>query len=165
MWFTLNSTQREHQPRKSLRLSMKPGQLAEICVPIPMIFEPLTGDPTATVKAGDLVILVKNEPTAWGTPCWRVLFNNQVGVISSRWIKEPRIKTNEYLIDEEESSMSLNAGELITLLPEAQELVKVLSEALQKDPDGKVRVTKEEGKQIKAIISRLALQLAKDIID
>ena len=61
--------------------------------------------------------------------------------------------------------MSLNAGELITLLPEAQELVKVLSEALQKDPDGKVRVTKEEGKQIKAIISRLALQLAKDIID
>jgi hypothetical protein len=144
---------------------MKPGQLAEICVPIPMMFEPLTGDPTTTVKAGDLVILVKNEPTAWWTPCWRVLFNNQIGVISSRWIKEPRIKTNEYLIDEEESNMSLNAGELITLLPEAQELVKVLSEALKKDPDGKVRVTKEEGKQIKAIISRLALQLAKDVID
>jgi hypothetical protein len=61
--------------------------------------------------------------------------------------------------------MPLTAGELITLLPEAQELVKVLSEALQKDPDGKVRVTKEEGKKIKAIVSKLALQLAKEAID
>ena len=61
--------------------------------------------------------------------------------------------------------MSLNAEELITLLPEAQELVKVLTEALKKDPDGKARITKEEGKQIKAIVSKLALQLAKDIVD
>jgi hypothetical protein len=61
--------------------------------------------------------------------------------------------------------MSLKAEELITLLPEAQDLVKVLSEALKKDPDGKVRITKEEGKQIKAIVSKLALQLAKDVID
>ena len=165
MWFTLNSTQREHQPRKSLRLSMKPGQLAEICVPIPMMFEPFTGDPTIAVKSGDLVVLVKNEPTAWGTPCWRVLFNNQIGVISSRWIKEPKIKMSEYLLDEEDENMSLSANELITLLPEAQELVKVLSDALQKDPDGKVRVTKEEGKKIKAIVSKLALQLAKEALD
>jgi hypothetical protein len=130
-----------------------------------MIFEPLIGDPIIAVKSGDLVVLVKNEPAAWGTPCWRVLFNNQVGVISSRWIKEPKIKTSEYLIDEEDENMSLSANELITLLPEAQELVKVLSDALQKDPDGKVRVTKEEGKKIKEIVSKLALQLAKDIID
>lgn len=144
---------------------MRPGQLAEVCVPIPMMFEPLVGDPTTVIKSGDLVVLVKNEPTAWFLPCWKVLFNNQLGVVATRWIREVKIKTSEYLLEEEENSMSLNADELITLLPEAQELVKVLSEALKKDPDGKVRVTKEEGKQIKAIISRLALQLAKDIID
>ena len=144
---------------------MRPGQLAEICVPIPMIFEPLAGDPTTVLKSGDLVVLVKNEPTAWFLPCWKVLFNNQLGVVATRWIREVKIKTSEYLLDEEENNMSLNADELITLLPEAQELVKVLSEALKKDPDGKVRITKEEGKKIKAIISKLALQLAKDVID
>jgi hypothetical protein len=143
---------------------MKPGQLAEICVPIPTIFEPLEGDPIQVVKSGDLVILLKNEPTAWFIPCWKVLFHDQVGIIATRWIRERKTKADEYLLCEEED-MSLKAEELITLLPEAQELVKVLSEALKKDPDGKVRITKEEGKQIKAIVSKLALQLAKDIVD
>lgn len=144
---------------------MRPGQLAEICVPIPMIFEPLAGDPTTVLKSGDLVVLVKNEPTAWFLPCWKVLFNNQLGVVATRWIREVKIKTSEYLFEEEENNMSLTADELITLLPEAQDLVKVLSEALKKDPDGEVRITKEEGKKIKAIVSKLALQLAKDVID
>ena len=144
---------------------MKPGQLVEVCVPIPMIFEPLAGDPVQVVKSGDLVVLLKNEPVAWYIPCWKVLFNDQVGIIATRWIREMRIPPCEYLLDEERENMSLNAEELITLLPEAQELVKVLTEALKKDPDGKARITKEEGKQIKAIVSKLALQLAKDIVD
>lgn len=144
---------------------MKPGQLAEVCVPIPMIFEPLAGEPVQVVKSGDLVVLLKNEPTAWFIPCWKVLFHEQVGIIATRWIRERKIKADEYLMGEEEEDMSLKAEELITLLPEAQDLVKVLSEALKKDPDGKVRITKEEGKQIKAIVSKLALQLAKDVID
>jgi hypothetical protein len=144
---------------------MKPGQLAEICVPIPMIFEPLIGDPIQVVQSGDLVILLKHEPTAWFVPCWKVLFRDQAGIIASRWIRERKIVKDEYLLEEDGENMSLTAGELITLLPEAQELVKVLSEALQKDPDGKVRVTKEEGKKIKAIVSKLALQLAKEAID
>ena len=146
-------------------MSMKPGHLAEICVPIPTIFEPLDGDPIQVIKSGDLVVLLKHEPTSWFIPCWKVLFHDQVGIISTRWVREHKIKANEYLLSEEEDNMSLNAQELITLLPEAQELVKVLSEALKKDPDGKVRITKEEGKQIKAIVSKLALQLAKDVID
>jgi hypothetical protein len=143
---------------------MKPGQLAEICVPIPMMFEPLVGEPIQIVKSGDLVVLLKNEPAAWFVPCWKVLFHDQVGIISSRWIRDRKIKTDEYLL-EEDNHMPLNPEELITLLPEAHELVKVLTAALKKDPDGKIRITKEEGKQVKLIVSKLALQLAKDIVD
>ena len=61
--------------------------------------------------------------------------------------------------------MALQAGELLALIPEAEKLVKVLSESLRKDADGKVHITKEERKQIKEIIGRLALQIAKDAID
>lgn len=144
---------------------MRPGQLAEVCVPIPMIFEPLVGDPTTVLKSGDLVVLVKNEPTAWFLPCWKVLFNNQLGVVATRWIREVKIKTSEYLLEEEENNMSLTADELITLLPEAQELVKVLNDALKKDADGKVRVTKEEGKKIRELVTKLGLHLAKEALD
>ena len=61
--------------------------------------------------------------------------------------------------------MGLNANELIELIPEVEHLVKTLNEALKKDDDGKVRVTKEEAKQIRAAAAKIALQLAKDVVD
>jgi len=65
---------------------MKAGDLAEVTVPIPTIFEPLIGEPT-TMNRGDLVFLLKYEPTSWFTPCWIVVFRDQVGVVSARWLK------------------------------------------------------------------------------
>jgi len=68
-------------------------------------------------------------------------------------------------MDEENEQMGLTASELITLVPEAEALVKALTEALKKDVDGKVHITKEEGKRIKELAAKIALHLAKDIID
>jgi hypothetical protein len=69
---------------------MKAGELAEVTVPIPTMFEPLAGDPTLVMRSGDLVMLMKYEPDAWFTPCWIVLYKNQVGVVSARWLKGAR---------------------------------------------------------------------------
>jgi hypothetical protein len=61
--------------------------------------------------------------------------------------------------------MSLTANELIELAPEFAKLAKIVNEALQKDPDGKVRVTKAEGAEIKAIVLKLVKDLALQSID
>ena len=61
--------------------------------------------------------------------------------------------------------MALTPNELLEIAPEAQRLVALLSEALKKDPDGKVRVTPAEGKEIKQLITKLALKLAKEALD
>jgi len=66
---------------------------------------------------------------------------------------------------EEDTKMALTPNELLEIAPEAQRLVALLSEALKKDPDGKVRVTPEEGKEIKQLITKLALKLAKEALD
>jgi hypothetical protein len=61
--------------------------------------------------------------------------------------------------------MSLTPSELMELAPEFAKLAKVVNDALQKDPDGKVRVTKEEAAEIKAIVLKLAKELAIQSID
>lgn len=61
--------------------------------------------------------------------------------------------------------MGLSPEELLAIAPEFQKLMQVLNESLKKDPDGKVRVTKEEAKEIKKLVTRLALHLAKEAID
>ena len=61
--------------------------------------------------------------------------------------------------------MSLTTNELIELAPEFAKLAKIVNEALQKDPDGKVRVTKAEGAEIKAIVLKLVKDLALQSID
>jgi len=61
--------------------------------------------------------------------------------------------------------MSLTTNELIELAPEFAKLAKVVNSALQRDPDGKVRVTKEEAAEIKAIFLKLAKDLALQSID
>lgn len=61
--------------------------------------------------------------------------------------------------------MALTPDELIALAPEVERLLKTLNEALKKDADGKVRVTKEERKQIEKLIAGLSLKLAKEAID
>jgi hypothetical protein len=61
--------------------------------------------------------------------------------------------------------MSLTVDELAGIAPEVLELGKLITEALKKDPDGKVRVTKEEGQKIRALILKLSVKIAKDAID
>lgn len=61
--------------------------------------------------------------------------------------------------------MALTPDELLAIAPDAERLTKLLSEALKKDPDGKVRITPEEGKEIKRLLTRLALSLAKEALD
>jgi molecular chaperone DnaK (HSP70) len=68
-------------------------------------------------------------------------------------------------VNEEDKDMSLKPEELIVLAPEAAKLVEVLNKALKKDADGKVRVTEEEAKEIKKLVTGLALHLAKEAID
>ena len=61
--------------------------------------------------------------------------------------------------------MSLTAQEIIELAPEAVELVKVISESLKKDEDGKVHVTREEARAIRAQVFKLAVHVAQQAID
>ena len=61
--------------------------------------------------------------------------------------------------------MGLSPEEVLGLSDEFQKLVAVFSAALKKDPDGKVRVTKEEAKEIRKLVTRLALHLAKEALD
>ena len=61
--------------------------------------------------------------------------------------------------------MALTPDELIALAPDVERLLKTLNEALKKDADGKVHVTKEERKQIGKLIAGLSLKLAKEAID
>ncbi len=61
--------------------------------------------------------------------------------------------------------MGLSPEELLAIAPEFQKLMEVLTESLKKDADGKVRVTKEEGKEIKKLVTKLALHLAKESLD
>ncbi len=61
--------------------------------------------------------------------------------------------------------MSLTANELMELAPEFAKLAKVVNEALQKDPDGKVRVTKAEAAEIRALVLKLAKEMAIQAID
>ncbi len=65
----------------------------------------------------------------------------------------------------EDLTMALTPDELIALAPEIEELVKYLNGALKKDADGKVRVTKEERKQIGKLILGLSAKFAKEALD
>ena len=80
---------------------MRPGDLAHVVIPIPSIFEPIHGDPVKVIKSGDLVLLLKNEPTGWYLPCWQVLFEDQVGILASRWIRPYKPACCEYLPGED----------------------------------------------------------------
>ena len=91
-----------HFLEKTLEFSMRPGDLAHVVIPIPSIFEPIHGDPVKVIKSGDLVLLLKNEPTGWYLPCWQVLFEDQVGILASRWIRPYKPACCEYLPGEDD---------------------------------------------------------------
>lgn len=59
----------------------------------------------------------------------------------------------------------LAPDELVELAPDAIALVREISAALRKDEDGKVRVTKEEGKRIRTLVFKLAVHVAQEAID
>jgi hypothetical protein len=143
---------------------MKPGDLAEVTVSIPSVFETLNHESNKMIKTGDLVLLVKHLPTGWLIPSWQVIFEGQVGIVPSRWIKPVNPRSLKHL-DEEDQEMSLKAEEFIEPVPDAEALNKERTTALRKDIDGKVRVTKKEAKRIRVLAARLALHLSKDAVD
>ena len=61
--------------------------------------------------------------------------------------------------------MSLTPDELVELAPDAVALVQSITAALRKDPDGKVRVSKEEARQIRTLVFKLAVHVAQEAID
>ena len=61
--------------------------------------------------------------------------------------------------------MALTPDELIVLAPDLQRLAKLIGESLKKDEDGKVRISKEEGKELKKLIVGLSLKIAKEALD
>jgi N-acetylglucosamine-6-phosphate deacetylase len=61
--------------------------------------------------------------------------------------------------------MSLTLDEIITLAPEAVELVKTISDALKTDDDGHVHLTKDEARAIRALVFKLAVHVAEQAID
>lgn len=61
--------------------------------------------------------------------------------------------------------MSLDPKELVELAPDAVALVKSITDALRKDADGKVRVSKEEARAIRLLVFKLAVHVAQEAID
>jgi len=61
--------------------------------------------------------------------------------------------------------MALTPDELIVLAPELEKLAKLIGESLKKDENGKVNITKEEGKKIAKAVAALSVKLAKEAID
>jgi hypothetical protein len=61
--------------------------------------------------------------------------------------------------------MSITPGELIILAPKVEQLVKLLTDSLRRDGDGKVRITKVEAKKICKLAAEIALHFAKDALD
>jgi hypothetical protein len=61
--------------------------------------------------------------------------------------------------------MALDPKELVELAPDAVALVKSITDALRKDADGKVRVSKEEARAIRLLVFKLAVHVAQEAID
>jgi len=61
--------------------------------------------------------------------------------------------------------MALTPDELIDIAPEAIALVQAISAALKKDADGKVRVTKDEAREIRAKVLKLAVEVTQHALD
>ena len=58
-----------------------------ITVPIPSLFDSIGVEPSKVMRSGEIVVLLRHEPTNWHWPCWQVLYEGQVGVIASRWLR------------------------------------------------------------------------------
>ena len=61
--------------------------------------------------------------------------------------------------------MALTPDELVELAPDAVALVQSITAALRKDADGKVRVSREEARAIRALVFKLAVHVAQEAID
>lgn len=79
---------------------MKPGDLAEVVVPIPSLFEQVNGDLVRIIKSGDIVLLMKYEAAIWPRPHWKVIHDGQMGFIASRWLRPVKDHSEEYVMDE-----------------------------------------------------------------
>jgi len=59
----------------------------------------------------------------------------------------------------------LTSDEIVSLAPEFIAVMKEVIDALKKDEDGQVRVTKAEGRAIRNSIFKLAALVAKESLD
>jgi len=61
--------------------------------------------------------------------------------------------------------MPLDPKEAIDLADEAYHLGQVIASALKKDPDGKIRLTKRERRQIGRAALKLVIRFGVDLLD
>ena len=61
--------------------------------------------------------------------------------------------------------MALTGDELVALAPDFVKLAKLVEDAVKKDADGKVHITKEESKKIRDLVLDLARRVAIDALD
>lgn len=81
---------------------MRPGNLAIFSAAMPMLFETMRHNPCKVIKSGDVVVLLKYLPKAWGRPYWQVLYGDQIGHIEARFI-EPLVSSREEYLGEEDT--------------------------------------------------------------
>lgn len=81
---------------------MKPGSLARITIPVPSLFESFGSEPNKVMKSGDLVVLLKHEPTRWHWPCWQVMYEGQLGIIADRWLRRLEKSVDDIYLDDYE---------------------------------------------------------------
>lgn len=79
---------------------MRPGGLARIVIPIPSLFESIGCEPTKVLRSGDIVLLLKHEPTRWHWPCWQVIYEGQLGIIADRWLRDIEKEVELVYLDE-----------------------------------------------------------------
>jgi hypothetical protein len=61
--------------------------------------------------------------------------------------------------------MPLDTDEVAHLLPEIEAIVADFRAALRRDPDGKVRIDRQERKRIGKAIAAFGVHLGRDILD
>jgi hypothetical protein len=66
---------------------MKVGDLVEVVVPIPTLFESPDGDLTCVISMGDLVMLLKYKPNRWYKTSWVVVHRDQISIIPARYLR------------------------------------------------------------------------------
>jgi len=135
---------------------MKPGDLARIIVPMPSLFESIGSNPDRLMKHGDVVVLLRYEPNGWQIPCWRVLYDGQVGIVAARWLQHLSRDDGRHNDTISKHADSFDATQ------EVKDLMEILTMALSRDSQGKVQLLRSEIEQVQRICNLLSSKLENE---